>query len=153
MDDARGSSLELTAEQCRALLTSQAVGRVAFVTPQGPRIVPVNYGVHDDVVEFRTTSYSELALHAPGTPVAFEVDELDPSTRSGWSVVVAGHCERALDDVDPTLAGSGSGHREETGATPWAGGRRPLVLRVALDEVTGRRVGQGEWHHADAERA
>ena len=31
---------------------------------------------------------------------------------------------------------------------PWAGGSRPLYVRLAWDELTGRRLGHG-WTHAN----
>lgn len=147
MDDRRDPPVELSFEECRELLDTQSVGRVAFVGPDGVRIVPVNFTLRDGAVEFRTTSYSELATHAPGTRVAFEVDELDPVHRSGWSVIVTGDCDRVVEE-------SGSTHTPPvpSGAEPWAGGRRTLVLRLELHQVTGRRVGGGEWEHPHADR-
>lgn len=145
MDDSAGSSVEISPAQCRELLATQSVGRVAFVTPDGPRIVPVNFALVDGSVEFRTSPYSAMALTAPGSVVAFEVDELDASTRSGWSVVVVGACERALDKSDSTFTPQGI-----PVTTPWAGGQRPLVLRIDAADITGRRVGHGEWHQPDA---
>lgn len=147
MDASRGSSVELSFEECRSLLLTQSVGRVAFVGPEGVRIVPVNFSVRDGAVEFRTTSYSELATHAPGTQVAFEVDQLDPVHRSGWSVIVTGECDRVLEQTGATATPSTPPDVE-----PWVGGRRSLVLRLHAHRVTGRRVGGGEWEHPLADR-
>ncbi|WP_162794567.1 pyridoxamine 5'-phosphate oxidase family protein [Nocardioides houyundeii] len=133
--------VELTDQECHELLRVDVVGRVAFVTPQGPRIVPVNYVVSDAGLELRTTPYSELATYAPESPVAFEIDHLDREQGRGWSVVVHGDCERVLDDAAAAF--------EEPGKDPgpWAGGRRPLWLRVVVAEITGRRVGGEHWPH------
>lgn len=127
------------------LLGTCPVGRVAFRVGDGVRIVPVNFVVRPvreqgvEVLEIRTTSTSELAVHAPGTQVALEVDRLDEETRSGWSVVVHGECQRDLDRFgEPTTEGDGA-------ARPWAGGRRPMVLRLPASRVTGKMVGLGEW--------
>ena len=57
----------LSEAECRDLMETDTVGRVAFVTPAGPRIVPVNYALHGETIEMRTTSYSELAVYGPGT--------------------------------------------------------------------------------------
>ncbi|WP_110239659.1 pyridoxamine 5'-phosphate oxidase family protein [Nocardioides gilvus] len=152
MDASRDSSVELSFEECRELLLTQSVGRVAFSSPDGVRIVPVNFALRDGSVEFRTTSYSELATHAPGTRVAFEVDQLDPAHRSGWSVIVTGDCERVLEHSGSTLSGSTrSGSAPGGDADPWAGGRRQLVLRLHAHQMTGRRVGGGEWDHPPAD--
>lgn len=142
--DQVGSAVELSREECWSLLATKPVGRVAFVAPDGPRIVPVNYVLRDGRVEFRTTSYSELATHAPGHPVAFEVDDLDTEHSAGWSVLVTGLCERVMEEFGSVFTSPG-----ETAATPWAGGRRPMVLRIEASHVTGRHVGPGESHHPD----
>ena len=130
---------DLSRAESVALLGSCEVGRVAFTTPDGVRIVPVNFVVRvaaagGEVVEFRTTSASELAIHAPGTEVAFEVDQIDPVTRSGWSVVVLGECTRDLESFGAARPG-------EEAAEPWAGGRRPMVLTLPVRRVTGKVVG------------
>lgn len=139
-----GSAVELSTDECWRLLATQQVGRLAYALPEGPRIVPVNFVLREQGVELRTTSYSELATHAPGHPVAFEVDELDAEHRSGWSVVVTGRCERVLEEPDSVFSAPAEGS-----TTPWAGGRRPMVLRIEVDRVSGRRVGAGGWHHPE----
>ena len=151
MDDSTGSSTELSSTQCHELLATQTVGRIAFATSQGPRIVPVNFDLREGCIELHTTSYSELAVSAPDTTVAFEVDELDTQSRSGWSVVVVGTCQRVLDEE--LLAPSSPPGAAPSGSSPWAGGRRPLTLRIRPTQLTGRRVGHGEWHHPEAARA
>lgn len=136
----------LGAAECRDLLETDCVGRVAFVTPAGPRIVPVNFVVVGSVLEWRTSASSEVATYAPGHEVAFEVDNLDGERRRGWSVVAHGVCERA----DRTMPGP----RRTTWAgptvprpEPWADGDRPVVLRLPWRELTGRRVGGVHWPH------
>ena len=54
---------ELTITECRDLLTTQDVGRVAVCTPQGPQILPVNYTVDGASVVFRTAPYSQLSTY------------------------------------------------------------------------------------------
>ncbi|MBE7324683.1 pyridoxamine 5'-phosphate oxidase family protein [Nocardioides sp. Y6] len=143
-----GSAVELSRDECWQLLSTQQVGRVAYVGDDGPRIVPVNYVLREGHVEFRTTSYSELATHAPGHPVAFEVDELDTAHHAGWSVVVTGRCERAMDEFNTVFSSP-----TEQSATPWAGGRRPMVLRIEVGHVSGRHVGETGWHHPEPRRS
>src|SRR5690606_24752285 len=105
--------VQLDAAECRDLLDTDLVGRVAFVAPAGPRIVPVNFIVVGDAVEFCTRPDTELAVYAPGTRVAFEVDHLDAERRRGWSVVVHGQCERAAEAPEQSLVPR---------PRPWAGG-------------------------------
>lgn len=130
------SEVVLSPAECRELLGTDTVGRIAFVTPSGPRIVPVNYLLAGEALELRTTAYSELGVYAPGTRVAFEIDHLDAERRRGWSVVAHGPCVR-VEEPRPL----------DSGPEPWAGGHRSLLLRLEWEELTGRRVGEGHWPH------
>ena len=133
--------VELTPAECRDLLETDRVGRIAFVTPTGPRIVPVNYALRGDEVRARTTARSELSTYAPGTVVAFEVDHFDNERRRGWSVEAVGPCVRE-EDPDELLHPV-----PDQDPQPWAGGRRPVLLRIAWRELSGRRVGGEHWPH------
>ena len=89
--------MELSVDECLNLLAGEVFGRLAVVTPGGPRIVPVNYALLDDSVVLRTSPYSELAQHAVGKDAAFEIDEVDHTRQTGWSVVAVGR----LEEVEP----------------------------------------------------
>lgn len=128
--------VELSEQECRELLGSDVIGRVAFNTPAGPRIVPVNFVVEADAVEWRTTAYSELATYATDQRVAFEVDHLDRERRRGWSVIALGVCTR-VDVFDD----------EGADPEPWAAGNRQARLRLEWSEISGRRVGGQHWPH------
>jgi nitroimidazol reductase NimA-like FMN-containing flavoprotein (pyridoxamine 5'-phosphate oxidase superfamily) len=126
---------ELTTVECRDLLAGQEVGRVAVCTHDGPMILPVNYTVVEDSVVFRTAPYGILGQRAWSGRLAFEVDHIDPATRSGWSVVAVGHPEMVEDAEE--LAVIRAFHNPQ----PWAGGSRLLYIRLPWDRLTGRRVG------------
>jgi uncharacterized protein len=130
----------LSEEKCVELLRGAIVGRVAFVTPEGPRIVPVNYTTVADAVVFRTEPDTLLGAHVAGIPIAFEIDQLDYSDQKGWSVVATGVAEivDAAAELGETTAMSKP--------KPWAGGDRSLYVRLPWTEVTGRRLGGG-WTH------
>jgi nitroimidazol reductase NimA-like FMN-containing flavoprotein (pyridoxamine 5'-phosphate oxidase superfamily) len=49
---------ELTERECRYLLGTHGVGRLAVTTPAGPLVVPVDYGVVDGAIVFRTAAYT-----------------------------------------------------------------------------------------------
>jgi hypothetical protein len=134
--------LELSPEQCAELLEKGGVlGRVAMATPLGPRIVPVNYAVHDRAIVFRTTPYSELSTYGWNTELAFEVDHVDYETHQGWSVVALG---RACVVADPEELDA---IRRSWDPRPWAGGTRNLYVRLPWRELSGRRVGD-DWSTA-----
>ena len=128
--------MELSARESLDRLSGEVFGRLAIVTPQGPRIVPLNYAVFGDAIMFRTTPYSEVARFAVGNEAAFEVDQVDHAERSGWSVVAVG----AVEELDPEDL---MDLRTVWAPQPWAGGTRNLYLRLKWRELTGRRLHGG----------
>ncbi len=80
----------LDADECWALVSDAVVGRVAWSSPEGISVVPVNFRVVEGVIVFHTTQESFLAGLAAPTEVAFQVDEIDQETATGWSVLVRG---------------------------------------------------------------
>ena len=129
----------LSTEKCLELLRGAIVGRVAFTVSEGPRIVPVNYTTVDEAIVFRTTPDSLLGRHAQ-EPLAFEIDHVDYADHKGWSVLATGRGERVEDTEELSRI------RRTWDPAPWAGGARPLYVKLAWDELTGRRLGQG-WTH------
>ncbi|WP_155056070.1 pyridoxamine 5'-phosphate oxidase family protein [Streptomyces blattellae] len=124
---------ELTPRECRTLLSTHGVGRIAVPTVTGPVIVPVNYSVVDGAVVFRTEPGSTPS-QAAGCQVAFEVDRIDDAFSQGWSVLVRGHA-RAVTDPDEARRLD-----EQAYSGPWAGGRRDQWVRIDTYGVTGRRI-------------
>jgi nitroimidazol reductase NimA-like FMN-containing flavoprotein (pyridoxamine 5'-phosphate oxidase superfamily) len=125
---------ELDVRTCRELLAKGAVGRVAMCTSDGPQVLPVSYEVDGASVVFRTSPYGVLARHATSSRIAFEVDDFDRETRSGWSVVATGRSEPIGDPDELALL------RAFRDPTPWAPGVRHLYVRLVWDGLTGRRV-------------
>lgn len=131
----RGIEL-LPEDECRRRLARAPVGRLAFVCERKPVVLPVNHRVVDGHVVFRSAEGSKLdALQGhPSLPVAFEVDELDPESRTGWSVLVQGHLERV---VDQRIAEQ----LDELGLQSWPEvGERSHWMRIVIDRVSGRSV-------------
>lgn len=126
----RGAFHELSVSECREMLGQKEVGRIAFWSDQGPTVLPVNYVVDSDGIRFRTSPYSSVAQQVGGSVVAFEVDETDDFTESGWSVLIRGVAEVLLGPAP------GPGPDPE----PWAEGVRPVTIRVPTTSISGRRV-------------
>jgi nitroimidazol reductase NimA-like FMN-containing flavoprotein (pyridoxamine 5'-phosphate oxidase superfamily) len=124
---------ELTMEECRDLLSTHGVGRLALPTDSGPEIVPLNYAVVDGSVVFRTAA-DTLPSRAAGAQVAFEVDRIDAAFSQGWSVLVRGHAGTVTDPDDVRRL------EEHAHSTPWVGGHRDLWIRIVPDTITGRRI-------------
>jgi uncharacterized protein len=73
-------------------LASARVGRLAFSHRALPALLAMNYIVDGRELVLQTAAGPALAAaQGRGSIVAFEVDEIDPKTNSGWSVVVTGH--------------------------------------------------------------
>jgi uncharacterized protein len=126
-------SLEaLSTQDAVALLSTIPVGRVVFTVGALPAIVPVAFAIHDGAVVMRTSRESRLAKAAPGGVLAFEIDEIDAGTRTGWSVVVMGV---ATVVADPVKRAAIDGVVET-----FAPGQDDVSIRLPLTVVTGRRV-------------
>jgi nitroimidazol reductase NimA-like FMN-containing flavoprotein (pyridoxamine 5'-phosphate oxidase superfamily) len=117
-----------------ALLGSHTIGRVGWNTMDGPQILPVTYAVRDGSIVFRTAPYGALSELRNVRQVAFEVDEFDVATRTGWSVLVRGWARPATDpDQLVKLWG-------EQDPIPWATGIRTLFITITPDVVSGRVI-------------
>lgn len=123
----------LERDDCLALLRPGGVGRAVFDGNRGPLALPVNYRVLDDRVVFRTGEGSIADAVRRSGSMNVEVDHLDEELGEGWSVLVSGDAE-LLDDPHVLQ------EIEQQGVVPWAAGDRPLVVRLDLQAVTGRRI-------------
>lgn len=130
---------ELTRAEALRLIERAEVGRIGFTGRYGPTVMPVNFKVVNGTVVFRTEEDSALAedlrTGIPGADylVAFEIDEMDAATRTGWSVMVRGGVHYVDDEA--TRA-----ELLQAGIESWAGGERSLFLEVIPTVVTGRRI-------------
>ncbi|MFE0252356.1 pyridoxamine 5'-phosphate oxidase family protein [Streptomyces sp. NPDC059010] len=125
---------DLGPQECRTLLSTHGVGRVAVSTSDGrPAVVPVNYEVVDDTIVFRTTPGS-VPSAAVGTDVAFEVDHVDEALSQGWSVLAVGPAS-VVTEPDTVRRLARHAH-----TMPWAGGEREMWVSVRPTRLTGRRI-------------
>ncbi|MFB7462301.1 helix-turn-helix domain-containing protein [Streptomyces sp. NPDC056224] len=125
--------IALTDADCRHLLFTHGVGRVAVVTPGGPAIFPVNYVMAGNEIAFRTSEEAALAGTA-GTEVAFEVDHIDEAMKEGWSVMAVGEVEGVTDAAGKQRLDA------IARSMPWAGGERTHWMKLTPTRLTGRRV-------------
>lgn len=124
--------LPLTDEQCRLLLTQERLGRVVLCADT-PLVVPVNYKMVGGDVMFFTGEGTKHAAAVNHDRVGFQVDRIDPFAQTGWAVMVVGP---AAEVCEPALV---AGARA-AGLRPWAGGDRPYLVRVQIEQISGRRV-------------
>jgi hypothetical protein len=125
-----GRLVELDEAECWELLAGAPVGRLAWQGADGLSVVPVNFVAAGGKIAMNTAAYSAQARECDDLPVAFQVDSVDPTARSGWSVLIRGtaHVEYAHDGP----------HEEDPDV--WPAGVRPLQLVIAPASVTGRRL-------------
>jgi uncharacterized protein len=126
------SLMALSRRECVALLAGKQVGRVVFTERAMPAVVPITFAVHDDAVVMCTASGTRLASAASRGVLAFQVDDIDLHTRSGWSVVVVGVAEL----VESTLEQASI----RCLLRPWSPGRNDVFVRLPMKTVTGRRI-------------
>jgi hypothetical protein len=117
-----------------ALLETREVGRLVYTRRALPAVMPVNYAVRDGAIWIWTGSASSLGQALSGAVVAFQVDDLDCSTHSGWSVTVTGIAEVVTDYSLLAWA-------HLIGPTPWASGLKEHLIRIPTTMVAGRWMG------------
>jgi nitroimidazol reductase NimA-like FMN-containing flavoprotein (pyridoxamine 5'-phosphate oxidase superfamily) len=136
-DRNQGSIAELPEDECLALLGTTTVGRIAFVNDEGQQLVPVNFALIDGAIYFRTLPDGFLSTLSRGhDDVAFGVDHQDVF-RHGWNVTIRG---AAREVEDRATINKVLGHHQ---LKPWAGGVRPLVIKISPSSIAGRRVSGG----------
>jgi nitroimidazol reductase NimA-like FMN-containing flavoprotein (pyridoxamine 5'-phosphate oxidase superfamily) len=131
IEPATGRLVDLTPAECWERAASRPLGRLAWTTSRGPTVIPVNFTVNGPSVLLRTSAYTEAALEADDSLVAFQVDSIDEASRTGWSVLMRGRAVRA------PMSSSASEDPQ-----PWVSGPRTLRLRIDVDEISGRKVGR-----------
>lgn len=126
---------EMPEAECWEMVRSHVVGRLAVATDDGgaPVIAPVNYVVDGTSVVFRSAVGLKLAmLH--GRPVSFEVDHIDVTSATGWSVLLRGRAHELT-----------HWEADHLDIETWAPGDRRHFVRVVPEAVTGRRITPAAW--------
>ena len=122
----------LTEFECRSLLARHNIGRVGVCLGALPAIFPVNYSLVDIDVYFWTAPGTKLFAALDHAVVAFEVDDTDTDSETGWSVLAVGVAEEIRDRDLAKRAMAG-------GLRSWLP-QRHCLIRVSTDFVSGRRI-------------
>ena len=125
--------VDLDQDQCRRRLDGGGIGRAGVTVGALPAIFPVNYAMFDGDIVFRTGAGTKLDAAVSGAVIAFEIDHIDPFSRTGWSVLVVGTARPITDPEDQARA-------EHLPLTPWADGQRDTFVRLESAKVTGRAL-------------
>ena len=115
------------------LLAGVLVGRLIFTMNALPTVRPMNFALVDGLIVLRTAADTTVRRKLDGTIVAFEADQLDVATSSGWSVLVTG---RAAVVADPGLIA----RYQALPLASWAPGMRDQFVTITTELVEGRQV-------------
>lgn len=124
---------ELPRDECLRLLASVPFGRIIYTLQALPAVAVVNFAVYDGSVVFRADGSRNLEAATRHTVVAFEADELDPDTHTGWRVTVIGPADGVTDAGEITALSA-------LGLDAWAPAEHTHFIRVRPEIVTGRRI-------------
>jgi nitroimidazol reductase NimA-like FMN-containing flavoprotein (pyridoxamine 5'-phosphate oxidase superfamily) len=125
--------------ECLQLISAGGVGRIGYSGRYGPTVLPVNFALSERAVVFRTGQDSPLGedlrtgIADADYVVAFEVDEISPATREGWSVLIQGSAHHADSDQERAQV-------MRSGVEAWPGGEKDLFIRIQPTRITGRRI-------------
>nr|UIK90481.1 pyridoxamine 5'-phosphate oxidase family protein [Arthrobacter polaris] len=108
------------------------MGRLAVIVDGRPDVFPVNYKVDGQSLIFRTGGGRKLDALRHDAWLAIEADAVSAEFGIAWSVVVKGHAE--ITTSESQLLNTAS-----QGMFPWQGVGKDHLVRVAAEEVTGRR--------------
>ena len=129
----------LDREECIRLLGSTKLGRIAVLPPNwsgAPVIRPVWYAFDpsSQSIVFRSAQGSKSTALLLSNAATFEIDGLEPTGDSGWSVIVEG-------PIEPIDSPTEIRRLERLGLrTPVALEEIPHWIRIRATAVTGRRI-------------
>lgn len=123
---------ELDHDECLRLLAGAVIGRLVFTEGALPAAQPVTFLLDGEEVLFRTAG-GKLAAAVLHAVVAFQADDIDVATRTGWSVLGIGEAyevvvPRRLTELADRLPG------------PWAPASTAHTIAIPLQRLTGRRL-------------
>ncbi|MFF4113195.1 pyridoxamine 5'-phosphate oxidase family protein [Streptomyces sp. NPDC001714] len=126
----------LDRQECLRLLGKVPVGRVVYTQQALPAVLPVNFSLDADAsVALCTAAGSDLVRAIGGVVVAFEADEFDAESGSGWSVVVTGRAAVVSDPAEHARLA-------QAGPRSWMPIRDPVFVRIESEMITGRELGR-----------
>jgi nitroimidazol reductase NimA-like FMN-containing flavoprotein (pyridoxamine 5'-phosphate oxidase superfamily) len=124
----------LSESECQELLAANHFGRIGVVAGGHPEIFPVNYAFGEGRVAIRTAPGTKLKAAALGN-VVFEIDSIDDTDHSGWSVIVKGTGYEVTEAID-----SVSQEMRRFFIDTWAPGEKDHWIRIEPSSITGRRL-------------
>ena len=125
---------EIPLQECLDLLKRTFVGRIGGLAQGKPFVFPVNYVLDDQTVVFRTAPGTKLEGSGFGR-VAFEIDGVDETVKTGWSVIVQGVGTEITEMLDAY-----SEKLRELEVVPWVPGDKAHWVAIQPESISGRRL-------------
>ena len=122
----------MTRAEAMRRLGSVQLGRIFFTSYAMPAVRPVNHLIDAGKLIIRSHEGSAIVSAANasrGVIVAYEADQLDPHTRTGWSVVVTGLAHLVEDPQEAR-------HYRDM-LRSWVTGTMDHVISIMPEIVTG----------------
>ena len=125
-------TITLSPDECRTLLSTTSVGRVATTQHGLPAVVPVRYALSDDRLVVQVVGDDDGYTSCVDAVVGFEADEMAGAGHYAWWVVAIGIAR----PVQPSAAVDARDGATVGGDEPASGGS----FTLALDRISGYRV-------------
>jgi nitroimidazol reductase NimA-like FMN-containing flavoprotein (pyridoxamine 5'-phosphate oxidase superfamily) len=139
---------ELSLDECRAVLKTTNLGRLACVRYSQPYIVPICFDFYDDALYCFATIGKKIQWMRTNPRVCVEVDHI--ADRFNWTTVVvkgtyeeltnAPSHEGARDRASTLLQNRPDWWYPAVGKVTSAGIRRPVVYRIQIESMSGRQA-------------
>ncbi|NUP51687.1 MAG: pyridoxamine 5'-phosphate oxidase family protein [Catenulispora sp.] len=119
-------------DEALKLAATASVGRVVYSRYAMPAVHLVNFKLDGKDVVFKTRKGAKFGAAVADTVVAFEVDEVDEATHSGWTVTLTGRSSLVTAPAEQErLAG--------LGIDTWLPDRE-YFIKVRTQVIAGRRI-------------
>jgi hypothetical protein len=142
--EGRGIPRELSGREIDDFLRGQRIARLGCHAGGTTYVVPLIYAYENGAVVAVTTEGRKTAMLRENPRVCVEIDEYDSDGKGSWRSVIAhgSYEELSGDAVEPALALLRDRFARTAGraAEPRPLGPDVVVLRITLDEVSGRTV-------------
>ena len=125
----------LDRSECLRLLGTATLGRVGITSGALPVVLPVNFRLVGERIVFLTGIGTKLDAATRNAVIAFEADDIEPFSHTGWSVVVTGEAQEVTEPG--ALA-----EIRRIGIAFWAPSGDERAVQVAATIVSGRRIGR-----------
>ncbi len=126
--------------ECLRLMASVPIGRIVYTRRAMPAVEPVNFALDRGGIVIRTHPGGKLAAAISHAVVAFEADEFDFATHTGWSVTVVGTAQEVTDRAEIARL-------QNIGLASWVPGTHRHFVRIKPGIITGRRLRGAGFAH------